>query len=66
MTNEEIAKLPELLTIEEARKIVGIGKTAMYELIRINKDFPSINLGTRKTRILKTDFLAWIKRQVVI
>ncbi|MCM8710506.1 helix-turn-helix domain-containing protein [Clostridium sp. SYSU_GA19001] len=61
MTKEEIEKLPELLTVDEARKIVNIGKTAMYELIRTNKDFPAVNLGARRTRIIKSDFLSWIK-----
>jgi hypothetical protein len=37
----------------------------MYCLIRENKDFPSINLGCRKTRIIKTDFMAWLKRRAI-
>jgi predicted DNA-binding transcriptional regulator AlpA len=61
LTSEEIAKLPEMLTVEEARRIINIGKTAMYELIRTNKDFPSVNLGSRRTRVMKTEFINWIK-----
>jgi predicted DNA-binding transcriptional regulator AlpA len=63
MTNDEIAKLPEMLTVEQARAIVNIGKSAMYCLIRENKDFPSVNLGARRTRVIKTEFLTWIKEK---
>jgi predicted DNA-binding transcriptional regulator AlpA len=66
MTNEEIAMLPELLTVEEARRIPNIGKTAMYELIRVNKDFPAVQFGPRKTRVLKTEFLNWIKNKIQV
>lgn len=61
MTNEEIEKLPEYLTVEEARAIVGIGKSKFYELININEDFPVVKLSPRQTRVIKTDFLSWMK-----
>lgn len=61
MTEDEIKRLPEILTVDEARAIINIGKTAMYELIRTNKDFPAVQFGPRKTRVIKTEFLAWIK-----
>lgn len=61
MTNEEIAKLPEMLTVEQARQIVNIGKSKFYELIKINEDFPAVRLSPRQTRVNKTDFLNWMK-----
>lgn len=61
MTKEEIERLPEILTVEQARHIVGLGKGKMYEIIRQNKDFPVVKLSPRQTRVIKTDFLEWLK-----
>lgn len=61
MNQSEIDKLPELLTVEQARHIVGIGLGKMYELIRTEKDLPVIKLSPRQTRVIKSDFLNWIK-----
>lgn len=61
MTSEQIEKLPELLTVEQARQIVKLGKGKMYELIRQNKDFPAIKISPRQTRVIKTEFINWIK-----
>lgn len=60
MTEDEIKALPILLTAEQARKILQLGKNAIYELIQQNK-IPVLRLGERKIRIPKAEFLNWIK-----
>ncbi len=48
-----------LITVEEAAKLLKIGKTKMYELIR-NEDLPVVRFG-KVVRIDMTDLQAWLK-----
>lgn len=63
MTEDEIKALPTLLTAEQARKILQLGRNAIYELIQQNK-IPVLRLGERKIRIPKQEFLNWIAEAV--
>lgn len=64
MTEDEISKLPMLLTVDQARKIIGLGKGKMYEFLRTEKDLPIIKLSPRQTRIPKEEFLKWIYNKI--
>lgn len=48
-----------LITVEEAAKLLKIGKTKMYELIR-NENLPVVRFG-KVVRIDMTDLQAWLK-----
>jgi excisionase family DNA binding protein len=63
MTEDEIKALPTLITADQARKILQLGKNAIYELIQQNK-IPVLRLGERKIRIPKHEFLNWIQNQL--
>ncbi|WP_080945198.1 helix-turn-helix domain-containing protein [Clostridium sporogenes] len=60
MTEKEFAELPMLLTVNQMRKVLNIGKNSAYELI-YQKNFPILKLGERKIRIPKKDLLIWIE-----
>lgn len=60
MTEEDIKKLPVLLTVPQAAEILSIGKNAVYGLIQ-QKQIPVLVLGPRKHRIPKEELLEWIK-----
>lgn len=63
LTEKEISELPLLLTVDQARQILGVGKSMMYELIRQN-NIPYIKLSPRSTRIPKNDLLEWISSNI--
>ena len=57
MTSEALIRLP---AVEE---LVGLRKSAIYQLIR-DGDFPRpVKLGTRASRWRRSDILAWIEDQ---
>ncbi|EHN16520.1 MULTISPECIES: helix-turn-helix domain-containing protein [Clostridium] len=60
MTEKEFEQLPMLLTVNQMRKVLNIGKNSAYELI-YQKNFPILKLGERKIRIPKKDLLIWIE-----
>lgn len=60
MTEKEFEQLPMLLTVDQMRKVLNIGKNAAYELV-YQKNFPVLKLGERKIRIPKDRFIEWIK-----
>ncbi|MDS1004978.1 helix-turn-helix domain-containing protein [Clostridium sporogenes] len=60
MTEKEFEQLPMMLTVDQMRKVLNIGKNSAYELI-YQKNFPILKLGERKIRIPKKDLLIWIE-----
>ncbi|WP_409068896.1 helix-turn-helix domain-containing protein [Clostridium caseinilyticum] len=60
MTEKQFEELPMLLTVDQMRKVLNIGKNSAYELI-YQKNFPILKLGERKIRIPKKDLLIWIE-----
>lgn len=50
-----------LLTVEETRKILGMGRNSMYDLVK-QKDFPSMSVGN-KTYINKEKLQSWINKK---
>ncbi|EPY2273188.1 helix-turn-helix domain-containing protein [Clostridium sporogenes] len=60
MTEKEFEQLSMLLTVNQMRKVLNIGKNSAYELI-YQKNFPILKLGERKIRIPKKDLLIWIE-----
>lgn len=54
--------LPRLVTVEEAKKLLCLGTTAIYELINTN-ELRRIKIG-RKTVFLASDIAAFINRKV--
>lgn len=52
---------PKLLTVEEAAKILKMGKSSVYELTH-RIDFPVIRDG-RKVRIPYSALINWIERE---
>ncbi len=53
MTEKQFEELPMLLTVDQMRKVLNIGKNSAYELI-YQKNFPILKLGgERKIRIPK-------------
>lgn len=53
----------ELLTIDEARKILRVGRNVMYDLIR--KGFPHIKIG-KQIRIPSRALDRWMEEQIVL
>ncbi|MBM7606021.1 excisionase family DNA binding protein [Metabacillus crassostreae] len=51
---------PEILTVEQAAKILKMGKTSVYELTQ-RVDFPAIRDG-RKVRIPYDGLMNWIQK----
>lgn len=60
MNEEEFSKLPMMLTVEDIRKVLNIGKNSAYEII-YQKNFPILKLSERKIRIPKDAFIKWMK-----
>jgi excisionase family DNA binding protein len=56
-------KLPELLTVEEARsrRFLGVGRTKMYDLVRTGA-IPSVRLG-KLIRIPTRRLISWMQVQ---
>lgn len=52
-----------LLTVDEAREVLRIGRNVMYELIK-NQDVPHIKIG-KQIRIPSDEFMKWIKSQTI-
>ena len=55
--------MTHLLTIEQAREILGISRTKMYELLH-SEDFPSLKIG-RNWRIVSELLDQWINDQIM-
>ncbi len=55
----------ELLTIDEARTYLRVGKNTMYSLIKKHSDFPAIRLGNQ-IRIPLNALLIWTENQLKI
>lgn len=53
--------LPNFLTVYDIRDYLGIGQRQAYELVK-SEGFPAKKLGN-SYRILKADFLDWVKKQ---
>lgn len=53
----------QLLTIDEARKILRVGRNVMYELIRTG-GVPHIKIG-KQIRIPLKELEEWIKNQLI-
>lgn len=58
-THEE---LPDILTLEEVRSYLKLGKVNSYKLLK-QKDFPTINISN-KIKIPKEEFLQWLKANI--
>lgn len=54
--------LPRLVTVEEAKKLLCLGTTAIYELMKTNQ-LRRIKIG-RKTVFLASDIADFINRKV--
>jgi len=52
-----------LLRVEEAARILGLGRSKMYELLATG-ELPAVRIG-RARRILVSGLEAWVERQVV-
>jgi excisionase family DNA binding protein len=52
----------QLLTIDEARNILRVGRNVMYELIK--SGVPHIKIG-KQIRIPKKEFEEWVKKKIV-
>lgn len=52
----------QLLTIDEARQILKVGRNVMYGLIKTG--VPYIKIG-KQIRIPHDDFISWIKHETV-
>ncbi len=52
----------DLLTIDEARRILRVGRNVMYDLIK--KGVPHIKLG-KQIRIPRAGLEAWIEQQTI-
>lgn len=52
----------DILTVPEMGKLLKIGKSAAYELVK-RPGFPVYNLGEKKLRVIKSEVLSWLKGQ---
>lgn len=50
----------DVLRVKDAAKLLNVSEWSVYQMIRNNDDFPTIQVG-RKTRILRTELLDWLK-----
>ena len=55
-------QLPLMLSVPEIAAVLGVSRTAAYELAR-SKDFPSLRIGTR-ILVPKDKFISRINRRV--
>jgi len=55
--DDYIKALPEVITINEVREILRIGKSKAYEIAR-HKDFPKLPVN-KPIRVPKREFLEW-------
>ncbi|MGG0938707.1 helix-turn-helix domain-containing protein [Brevibacillus centrosporus] len=51
-----------LLTVDEARSILRVGRNVMYDLIK--QGVPHIKVG-KQIRIPQEEFTAWMKQQTI-
>lgn len=58
----EFNELPYGLTVEEAQKILRVGRTKIYELCRTD-GFPTLRIGNRIV-IPRDELFAWMKSQM--
>lgn len=56
MNNEQE---PLLISVEEAAKLMGIGRKLMLNLVKLD-DCPSIRLGKRTIKVNKQQFIEWV------
>lgn len=61
MSTDELP-LPRLVTVEEAKKMLCLGTTAIYDLMKTG-ELRRIKIG-RKTLFLASDIAAFINRKV--
>ena len=52
--------MPEVLSVEDARAFIGIGRTKFYELVKAKEIVPR-KLGKR-TLVMRTDLVALLDR----
>lgn len=52
-----------LLTVDEARNILRVGRNVMYDLIK--QGLPHIKLG-KQIRIPQEELLTWIKKHIIV
>ncbi|MGG3625495.1 helix-turn-helix domain-containing protein [Bacillus gobiensis] len=57
----EKINVDDVITVEEACKILKMGKSSVYELAN-HQDFPAVRTG-RKVRIIRKGLQEWIDRQ---
>ena len=50
---------PILITVEEAAKLMGVGKNLMLDLVKIDI-FPSVKLVKRAIKVNKRQFIEWV------
>lgn len=65
--NENIRIADEILTSREARELLKIGRTKLWELTRTNK-IPAYRVGSGKNaglRYKRTELLAWLDRNQI-
>jgi excisionase family DNA binding protein len=55
------AMIPELITVDELKVLLDIGRDTAYTLVR-RKDFPSIKLG-REYRVVVAELAPWLLKQ---
>jgi excisionase family DNA binding protein len=51
----------ELLTIDEVAKILKVNKSHVFELMK-EGELPVVRRGTRYTRILRSDLMAFVQK----
>lgn len=58
--NKILEKYGDVLTPDEIREILKIGRTKLYEILR-REDIPSFRIG-RNYRVLKSDILIYLSQ----
>lgn len=56
---QENKEEPILIGIEEAAKLMGVGRKLMLNLVKLD-DCPSIKLGKRTIKVNKQQFIEWV------
>ena len=51
---------PDILSVSDLQKILGIGRGLVYELLR-TKQIPAVRVGKRKWRISKSKIMDYMK-----
>lgn len=50
---------PILISVEEAAKLVGVGKRLMQSLVKLD-DFPAVKFRKRNVKVNKEQLIEWV------